>query len=256
MQRYFIQLSYDGTAYHGWQTQLNANSVQETMEKVFSVVSREKIELTGAGRTDAGVHARFYVAHFDTEHPTMDSEKVRFNLNCLLPHDIAIQSVYKVPNDAHARFGATYREYQYHFIDWKDPFLYKYSEKESRPLDLQEMNRASAKLFHYHDFTSFSKLGSDVKTNNCKIFKAEWEENERGLIFTIRADRFLRNMVRAIVGTLIEVGLSKLTVDDFCKIIDSKDRSAAGASVSAKGLFLVDIGYPDEMSVGLIRKNS
>ena len=243
--RYFVQLSYDGTNYHGWQVQQNARSVQEEVEKTLSVICREPVEVVGAGRTDTGVHAVFYIAHFDSNLDSLDDEKTVFKLNCLLPNDIAVQKIFKVRPDAHARFDATYREYKYYISRNKDPFTFRYADKENRDLDLAMMNDAAQTLFEYTDFTSFSKLGSDVKTNNCRIFKAVWEDMGDHLIFTIRADRFLRNMVRAIVGTLLEVGLGKKTIEDFRKVIDQKDRSSAGASVAAKGLFLVDIGYPD-----------
>ena len=255
MQRYFIQLSYDGTNYHGWQIQPNGITVQEVLEKVLSVVSRDKISLTGAGRTDTGVHASFFVAHFDAENQSLDSEKIIYNINCLLPCDIAVQNIYKVPSDAHARFDALTRTYKYYLINHKDPFSRQYAAREARIPDLVKMNEAAGKLFIYEDFTSFSKLGTDVKTNNCKVDMAEWTDEGNRIVFTIRADRFLRNMVRAIVGTLLEVGFGKLTCDDFCKIIEVKDRCAAGASVSSKGLFLTDISYPETLSKGLIRQN-
>ena len=245
--RYFIQLSYDGTNYHGWQVQQNASSVQEEIEKALAVICRESTEVVGAGRTDTGVHAVFYIAHFDSSLESLDEEKTVFRLNCLLPDDIAVQKIYKVTPDAHARFDATYREYKYYISRNKDPFTSKYAERENRDLNLDLMNDAAQTLFDYTDFTSFSKLGSDVKTNNCRIFKAVWEDMGDHLIFTVRADRFLRNMVRAIVGTLLEVGLEKKSVQDFRAVIEKKDRSSAGASVAAKGLFLVDIGYPEEI---------
>lgn len=244
--RYFIQLSYDGTNYHGWQIQDNALSVQEEVEKALAVLVREKVELVGAGRTDTGVHASFYMAHFDSNLDFLANDLTVFKLNCLLPADIAVQKIFPVRPDAHARFDATYREYKYYLSRQKDPFTFRYSEKESRKLNLEKMNEAANTLSNYHDFTSFSKLGSDVKTNNCVIYKALWEEMGDQLIFTIRADRFLRNMVRAIVGTLLEVGLGKITIEDFRAIIEKKNRSSAGASVAAKGLFLVDIGYHAE----------
>ncbi|MEI6677995.1 MAG: tRNA pseudouridine(38-40) synthase TruA [Mariniphaga sp.] len=247
-QRYFIQLSYDGTAYHGWQIQPNGISVQETVEKALGVVSREKVALTGAGRTDTGVHASFYVAHFDTGHQNLDTDKILHNLNCLLPYDIAVQRIFKVSTESHARFSAINRTYQYHLIKTKDPFRRQYAEKEARIPDLQMMNEAAEKLFNYEDFTSFSRLGTDVKTNICKIEQAVWKESGNEYIFTIKADRFLRNMVRAIVGTLLEVGFSKITIQEFCSIIEAKDRCAAGASAAAKGLFLVGIGYPEEIA--------
>ena len=252
MQRYFIQLSYDGTNYHGWQIQPNGISVQETVEKALSLVARETVSVTGAGRTDAGVHASFYVAHFDTENQNLDNKKIIHNLNCLLPYDIAVQNVYKVHSEAHARFDALSRTYKYYLIKSKDPFSRQYAAKEARIPDLTKMNEAACKLFYYEDFTSFSRLGTDVKTNNCKVDLAEWIDEGNRFVFTIRADRFLRNMVRAIVGTLLEVGFGKISVDDFRKIIEAKDRCAAGASVPAKGLFLMDIGYPEALSKRLI----
>lgn len=248
MQRYFIQLSYDGTNYHGWQIQPNGITIQETIEKALSVMARETVPLTGAGRTDAGVHASFYMAHFDAKNQNLDTEKIIHNLNCLLPADIAVQRIFKVHTEAHARFDALNRTYKYYLIKSKDPFSRQYAEKEARIPDLAMMNEAASKLFYYEDFTSFSRLGTDVKTNNCKVDMAEWIDEGNRFVFTIRADRFLRNMVRAIVGTLLEVGFGKITVEEFCEIIEAKDRCAAGASVPAKGLFLVDIGYPEELS--------
>ena len=243
--RYFIQLSYDGTNYHGWQIQQNARSVQQEVEKALAVITREKVEVVGAGRTDTGVHATYYIAHFESNHVHLDDETILFKLNCLLPFDIAVQKIFQVRQDAHARFDATYREYKYYLSCVKDPFTFHYAEKESRKLNVSKMNEAAQLLFETRDFTSFSKLGSDVKTNNCVVYKALWEEKGDQLVFTIRADRFLRNMVRAIVGTLLEVGLEKMSFEGFKAVIEKKDRSSAGASVPAKGLFLVDIGYPD-----------
>lgn len=254
MQRYFIQLSYDGTNYHGWQIQPNGISVQEVLEKVLSTVSRDTISVTGAGRTDTGVHASFFVAHFDSENECLDAQKIIYSINCMLPPDIAVQNIYKVRPDAHARFDAVSRSYEYYLIKKKDPFSRFYAEKESAKLDLDKMNRAAARLFDYIDFTSFSRLGTDVKTNNCKIYEANWTDQDNRLVFNIKADRFLRNMVRAIVGTLLEVGSHKLSVEDFCRIIETRNRGAAGASAPAKGLFLTDIAYPEELSGGLIRK--
>lgn len=253
MQRYFVQLSYDGTNYHGWQVQPNGISVQEVLEKALYVVAREKIAVTGAGRTDTGVHASFFVAHFDAQNPDLDNDKIIYNLNCLLPPDVAVQSVYKVHEAAHARFDATSRTYKYFLSKRKNPFLRQFAVKASGMPDLKKMNEASCKLLEYKDFTSFSKLGSDVKTNNCKIGMAEWSDEGEQLVFTIRADRFLRNMVRSIVGTLLDVGYGKVTIEGFCKIIEAKDRCAAGPSVGAKGLFLTDIGYEEAVSKGLDR---
>jgi tRNA pseudouridine38-40 synthase len=256
MQRYFIQLSYDGTAYHGWQMQPNGITVQERLEKALSVVARAPISVTGAGRTDAGVHASFYVAHFDAENENFDNEKIIHNLNSLLPHDIAVQNVYKVNPEAHARFDALSRTYKYFLVKRKDPFTRQYACKQTRIPDVVKMNEAAKKIFDYEDFTSFSKLGTDVKTNNCKVDVAQWIDQGSRYVFTIRADRFLRNMVRSIVGTLLDVGFGKLTIDDFCGIIEAKDRCAAGASVPAKGLFLVDILYPEDISKGLLRSEA
>ncbi len=254
MQRYFIQLSYDGTNYHGWQIQPNGITVQEVLGKVLSTISREKVSLTGAGRTDTGVHASFFVAHFDSENENLCSQRIIYSINCMLPHDIAVQNIYKVRPEAHARFDALSRSYEYYLSKSKDPFTRFYSDKQSIKPDLLKMNEAAAKLYNYSDFTSFSRLGSDVKTNNCKIYEARWSDQGNRLVFSIKADRFLRNMVRAIVGTLLEVGWNKLTVEGFPKIIEMKYRGAAGASAPAKGLFLTDIIYPKELSEGLIRK--
>lgn len=247
--RYFVQLSYDGTNYHGWQIQRNARSVQGELEKALVVITREKVEVVGAGRTDTGVHATFYIAHFDSERGGLSDEKTVFKLNCLLPHDIAVQHIFPVPAESHARFSATYREYKYYLTLTKNPFTHAYAEKESRLPDVVKMNEAAGLLFETEDFTSFSKLGSDVKSNICSVSRAFWEQRGDQLVFTIRADRFLRNMVRAIVGTLLEVGREKMTLDDFREVIRLKDRGKAGASVAAKGLFLVDIGYPSEIRI-------
>ncbi|NOR76467.1 MAG: tRNA pseudouridine(38-40) synthase TruA [Draconibacterium sp.] len=244
-QRYFLQISYKGTNYHGWQIQPNAISVQEVLENALSKILREKIAVMGAGRTDTGVHASFFILHFDVSNSEIDSVKLVYNLNSFLPPDIAVQKLWKVNNEAHARFSALSRTYKYFISTEKNPFNTEISYRYLKPLDLDKMNKAAQVLFDYKDFTSFSRLHTDVKTNNCKIFQAEWKQENSQLIFTIKADRFLRNMVRAIVGTLLEVGQGKLSIDEFQKIIESKDRGAAGASASAQGLFLVDIEYPE-----------
>jgi len=243
MHRYFLQLSYKGTRYFGWQRQPNAISVQEVIEKTLSTVLREEIAVVGAGRTDTGVHASFYVLHFDVLNEIIEPEKLLYHLNRFLPDDIAIQKIKKVNSDFHARFSAVSRTYKYYISMVKDPFTTDTSYQFTVPLDIEKMNEAAKMLFEYTDFTSFAKLHTDVKTNNCKIFKAEWETENNQLVFTIKADRFLRNMVRAIVGTLLEVGKGKITVDDFRKIIEMKNRGAAGTSAPPHGLFLVDIGY-------------
>lgn len=245
-QRYFLQCSYKGTNYHGWQIQPNAISVQELLEDALSKILREKIAVMGAGRTDTGVHASFFVLHFDAENEIPEKLDLAYKINSFLPSDIAVQKVWKVDREAHARFSALSRTYHYFISTEKNPFNTESSYKYLKPLDVDKMNEAAKALFHYKDFTSFSRLHTDVKTNNCKIYQAEWKVSENQLVFIIKADRFLRNMVRAIVGTLLEVGSGKLSVDGFKKIIESKDRGAAGASAPAQGLFLVDIEYSQE----------
>jgi tRNA pseudouridine38-40 synthase len=245
-QRYFVQLSYNGTCYHGWQVQPNAPTVQEELNKAFSTLLREQIELTGAGRTDTGVHARNYMAHFDSVNEEIaKNSKFLFKLNSILPADIAVHKIFKVNQGAHARFDAVSRTYLYNINQQKDPFLEDVSWYLLLPLDLEVMNHAAALLISYSDFTSFSKLHSDNKTNICKIEYAHWTRVGENLVFTITADRFLRNMVRAIVGTLVNVGYHKITIQDFINIIESKDRGKAGASAPAKGLFLHSIKYKD-----------
>jgi tRNA pseudouridine38-40 synthase len=245
-QRYFLQCSYKGTNYHGWQIQPNAISVQEVFEDALSRILREKIAVVGAGRTDTGVHASFYILHFEVENQVSEKLDIVYKLNSFLPHDIAVQKVWTVNEEAHARFSATSRTYKYYISIEKNPFGNETSYQYLKPLDIVKMNAAALLLFDYEDFTSFSRLHTDVKTNNCKIMQAEWKVEEKQIVFTIKADRFLRNMVRAIVGTLLEVGKGKLTTEQFCEIIEKKDRGAAGASAPAQGLFLVDIEYPEE----------
>ncbi len=247
MKRYFLQISYKGTNYHGWQIQPNAVSVQEIVEKTLSTVLREKVEVVGAGRTDTGVHAAFFVLHFDLLNEIQEPENLLYKLNSFLPYDIAFQKIWPVANDMHARFSAISRTYKYYISTQKNPFKTDTSFKYLLPLDIAKMNEAVYILTEYEDFTSFSRLHTDVKTNICKIHWANWEIKNTQLIFTIKADRFLRNMVRAIVGTLLEVGKGKLSLNDFRKIIEAKDRGAAGASAPAKGLFLVDVEYPERM---------
>lgn len=254
-QRYFLELNYKGTNYHGWQIQPNAQTVQEAMEKALSTLLREEIPVVGAGRTDTGVHASFYVLHFDSEQNNLDNTNLVYKLNRFLPPDIAVSKIYKVNNELHARFSAASRTYKYYISTAKNPFLTETSYYYPVLLDDAKMNEAAALLFKYDDFTSFSRLHTDVKTNNCKIFQAEWNREKNQLVFTIKADRFLRNMVRAIVGTLIEVGRGKMSADEFRKIIEKKDRGSAGTSVPAQGLFLVDIEYPKEIATGSSKGN-
>ena len=239
--RYRIDLSYVGTRYHGWQSQPNATSVQETLEDALGKVLREKISVTGCGRTDTGVHAEYYVAHFDASAEI--DEKTTDRLNGLLPDDISVFSIEHADENFHARFDAKKRSYKYVITQRKNPFLKGFAWYVRNPLDLPKMQEAANRLFDYTDFTSFSKLHTDVKTNNCKIYRAEFEKDDNIIVFRISADRFLRNMVRAIVGTLVDVGKGKITVDDFCKIIELKDRCEAGQSVPADGLFLTEVEY-------------
>ncbi len=244
-QRYFIELAYNGTRFHGWQIQPNAKSVQETLEHALSTICREKISVTGAGRTDTGVHASYFVAHFESGNENLDHVDFTYKLNSFLGADIVIFSISKVANGAHARFDAVSRTYHYYLNRRKDPFALETSCYFSRELDVVAMNDACSVLFEFNDFTSFSKLHTDVKTNNCSIQYAHWDMKGHQLVFTVKADRFLRNMVRAIVGTMIQVGQGKLTIDEFRKIIVAKDRGAAGASAPPEGLFLADIQYPE-----------
>ena len=244
MQRYFIYLAYDGTNYHGWQIQPNGSSVQECLMKALSTFLRREVEVIGAGRTDAGVHASLMVAHFDNEEE-LDTLIVTDKLNRLLPPDISVFKVCRVKKDAHARFDATARTYKYYVTTTKYPFNRQYRCRVYGTLDFELMNRAAATLFDYSDFTSFSKLHTDVKTNFCRIMHAEWTQvDDTTWVFTIQADRFLRNMGRAIVGTLLEVGRGKLTVEGFRQIIEQQDRCKAGTSAPGNALFLVSVEYP------------
>ncbi|MGL2964180.1 tRNA pseudouridine(38-40) synthase TruA [Flavobacterium sp. RSB2_4_14] len=240
--RYFIKLAYKGTNYHGWQYQPEVNSVQETLNKALSIVLKSVIDVVGAGRTDTGVHAKQMYAHFDFE-TAIDSQQLVRKLNSFLPKDIVIYDIIKVADEAHARFDATKRTYEYHIHTFKDAFENDSSWLHQLPLDLDKMNEACQILFKHHDFECFSKTHTDVRTFNCVIFEAHWTQNGNKIVFTITADRFLRNMVRAIVGTMINIGLNKITLDDFEKIIESKDRSQAGFSVPAHGLYLTQIEY-------------
>lgn len=240
--RYFIRFSYNGTKYHGWQTQPNAVSVQETLSKALSVIMNVPIELMGAGRTDTGVHAREMFAHFDCEN-AFDIPALIHKTNSFLPKDIAVYDFISVHNDAHTRFDAKKRTYEYHINTVKDPFLQDGSWYYHNILDIDLMNRAAQLLFTHTDFQCFSKSNTDVNTYNCKITEANWKQNGHMLIFTISADRFLRNMVRAIVGTLVNIGLHKITLEDFNTILHSRDRKKAGFSVPAHGLYLTEIKY-------------
>ena len=248
--RYFIFISYKGTSYHGWQIQPDSVTVQKILDNALSVILNEKISTTGAGRTDAGVHAAVFCAHFDSISADLSTVKnLVFRLNQFLPVDISVNSIRKVVPDANARYSAVSRTYKYYISRKKDPFSDSSSWYLHSDIDITAMNKACCSLFKYSDFTSFSKLHSGAKSNICKIYSATWEETDDRLVFTIKADRFLRNMVRAIVGTMIDVGFGKMSPEDFEEIIQAKDRCRAGKSAPAKGLFLADIEYPSEIYV-------
>ncbi|MDR0394444.1 MAG: tRNA pseudouridine(38-40) synthase TruA [Tannerella sp.] len=248
MNRYFIYLTYQGTRYCGWQRQPNGLSVQQCLEEALSLVLRQELPVVGAGRTDAGVHARMMAAHFDHAGQIADLVRLTDQLNRILPEDIAVNKIVAVTENAHARFDAVSRTYKYYMTEKKNPFDREWvCRMPLHKMDFDGMNEACKALFDYSDFTSFSKLHTDVKTNDCRIEEAGWEREGDLWVFTIRADRFLRNMVRAIVGTLWCVGRGKATVEDFRRIIEAKDRCKAGMSVPAKGLALTDITYPDHL---------
>lgn len=247
--RFFLRFSYDGTAFHGSQRQPNGNTVQETMEKALAMIFRQPIPLTFAGRTDAGVHAREMYAHFDIDNcqaPIVNN--LVFRLNGILPDSIAIHAILPVTDDAHARFTATRRTYEYHIVDHKDPFLYNFATRVRPGLDFNAMNEAAKHLVGKQDFASFCRTNTDVKTTICDLTHAEWQVLEGGhAVFTIAADRFLRNMVRAVVGTLFEVGRGKMSIDQFAQVITQHNRCAAGDSAPAEGLYLTQIDYPEEI---------
>ena len=255
MPRYFIHMAYDGSGYHGWQVQPNGKTVQEVMEHALSTLLNQEIRVTGAGRTDTGVHASFFIAHFETQpqgkpgrepgFPDPEDKQFIFKLNRFLPGDVVVYMIREVPPDLHARFSATYRTYHYHISTVKPLFTRNYTHYLHGPLDLEEINRCCEIIIQTTDFTSFSKIHTDVKTNNCHVMKADWRAEENGYLFEIRADRFLRNMVRSLVGTLLDVGQGKLDHNDFRAIAEAKDRAKAGQSAPAHGLFLVDIGYEE-----------
>ena len=250
MARYFIELSYDGAAYCGWQRQPDAPTVQQALEKALSTLLRQDVEVVGAGRTDTGVNASYYVAHFDCESGVKDCAQLVYKLNLILPQDIAVKAVREVCEQAHARFDAVEREYTYYISQRKNPFRRFSAWQYYVQLDMERMNEAAATLLEYDDFTSFAKLNSNNKTNICRVVKAEWrraEWDEDLLIFTIRADRFLRNMIRAIVGTLVDVGRGRYTVEEFCDILHSRDLSRSSAGAPSQGLFLSDVKYSDEV---------
>lgn len=241
--RYFVAFAYNGKNYCGWQYQPHSPSVQETLNKALSTLLRTPIDATGAGRTDTGVHATQMYAHFDYD-GQIESDALTKRVNAFLPKDIVVYRFIPLHDEAHARFDATSRSYEYHIHTFKDAFINEGSWFNFHPLDVDKMNEAAEVLFNYIDFKCFSKTHTDVKTFNCKITEARWEQHGNKLVFHISADRFLRNMVRAIVGTLVEVGLGKSTVQDVRNIIESRDRNKAGFSVPAHGLYLTKVIYP------------
>lgn len=247
--RYFIKLGYKGTAFHGWQYQPNAVAVQELVNKAFSTVLRKDIDVLGAGRTDTGVHAEQMYAHFDFDTP-FDKNELIYKANAILPDAIVIHDILRVKDEAHARFDALRRSYEYRIYKGKNPFFIDLSwQIINKKLNSSKMNSAAEILLTYTDFKCFSRSNTDVKTYNCKIFNAEWKEEGEWLIFYISADRFLRNMVRAIVGTLVEIGTGKTTIDQLKEIIESKDRKNAGPSAPAQGLFLTEVVYPKTLFI-------
>ncbi|MBC8316027.1 MAG: tRNA pseudouridine(38-40) synthase TruA [Bacteroidetes bacterium] len=245
--RYFIKLAFDGTNYHGWQIQENAHTVQQVVNEALSMMLRETVSATGCGRTDSGVHAKEFFAHFeiDQEISVKACKDLVFRLNNYLDVDLVIYNIFHVKPRIHARFSAQARTYQYVITRIKNPFISRYSHFHYGPVDLELMNKGAEFLLSESDFTSFSKVHTETKTNICRVTYAKWEEDGDNLVFTIRADRFLRNMVRAIVGTLLDLGMKKITFDDFRTIIASKNRCDAGESVPAYGLFLIRVDYPD-----------
>lgn len=246
--RFFIEMAYDGKDFHGWQKQPNAITLQENLEACFAKIFQQKIDITGAGRTDTGVHARHFVAHFDLE-SIFDSDDLIYRLNRMLPAAVVIHKIYPVKPEVHARFDAISRTYEYYVSLHKNPFTNDFSYLITQELNMAKMNQACEVLKKHRDFQCFSKVKTDVRTFNCKIEKAYWESVDDQLIFTIEADRFLRNMVRSIVGTLLEIGSGKRPLEDFEKVIASKNRGRAGKSMAAKGLFLRKIKYPENIKL-------
>lgn len=247
LNRYFIHLAYDGTRFHGWQRQPNGLSVQQSLEEALSVIWSVPVAITGAGRTDTGVHASDYYAHVDNGHlfSFQELKKLTYRLNGCLGGDIVVFAVFQVPEDAHARFSALSRTYRYCIARQRDPFRRAFTHFYHGPLDIDIMNRGAERLLTVDDFTSFSKKDTDTKTNICRVTEARWKEEGCELVFSITADRFLRNMVRAVTGTLLDLGKGRITLQDLDAIILSKDRSAAGQSAPAKGLILSRIEYPE-----------
>jgi tRNA pseudouridine38-40 synthase len=246
-KRYFLHISYDGTNYHGWQRQLNSHSVQEEIEGALrKLLRQEKVVSVGCGRTDTGVHARDFYLHFNAEHPILNKEEILFKLNLMLPKDIGLYGMWQVDYLTHARFDAIERSYEYHIHQRRDPFIERFSTFFPWPLDVNRMNEAAALLLQYKDFAAFCKTGGGQKTTLCDLRKAHWECDDYKMVFHITADRFLRNMVRAVVGTLVEVGRGKLSLEEFRAVIEGGKRTRAGESMAPQGLHLTSIVYPAE----------
>ncbi len=248
--RYFLELKYNGAGFCGWQRQPNQPSVQQTLEGAIATLLREEVKVVGAGRTDTGVNAAYYVAHFDVVQEVTDGDQLLLKLNYMLPEGIAVGSLTPVSEEAHARFSATEREYRYYISPHKDPFTRHETWQYYVPLDVARMNTAAALLLEQKDFTTFAKLKSGNKTNICRLMEAQWSADGRGVLcFTIRSDRFLRNMVRSIVGTLVDVGRGRYTPEQFGEIVESRDLSRSSAGAPPQGLFLSDVVYPGELFV-------
>lgn len=245
--RYFFTIAYKGTNYHGWQKQPNAMGVQQKVEDVFSTILNQKSDIVGSGRTDSGVHATAQVFQFDFSGEQKDAEQLLYKANKMLPKDVALMHVWQVKDEAHARFDATSRAYQYHIVTEKNPFAIDQAYFFTYDLAIDKMNLAAEKLLNYQDFESFSKVKTDVFTFNCDIFEAFWKQEQDSLVFHIKANRFLRGMVRAIVGTLLDVGQNKISIEDFENIIKAKDRKSAGRAVPAHGLYLTEVQYPKDI---------
>ncbi|MCX7861379.1 MAG: tRNA pseudouridine(38-40) synthase TruA [Bacteroidales bacterium] len=252
MARYFIDISFDGSNYAGWQRQNNALSIQQVFEEKISLKLKVPIELVGCGRTDAGVHARQFMAHFDTD-IEFDTQSFLYAMNRFLPEQLAINNIYRVKDDAHARFSAIERMYKYYILRRKNPFLRNFSYEYIAPLNVELMNLAAEMLINADDFTSFTKLHGGSKHARCKLSECRWEFDNDMLVFIIAANRFTRNMVRSIVGTLLEVGKEKITIEQFYGIINGRNRMLAGESVEAKGLFLEKVVYPEDIFIDAVR---
>lgn len=242
--RYFLEIAYDGTDYHGWQIQPNARTVQEVLNKCLSTILRQPIETVGSGRTDTGVHASQQFVHFDTIAP-IEADAVCYRLNRLLPPDISARQIYPVGLDAHARFDAVSRTYEYRLTQEKNPFLQRYAYYLNKPVDLTKLNEAAAVLLTFEDFTTFSKVKGDTLHYRCQMYEANWQQEKTNLIFKIKANRFLRGMVRLVVGTLLDVGTGKISVEDFKAIVAAQDRKLASGAAPATGLFLTSVAYPE-----------